>query len=64
VQQALDSQLTPTIHAIGLLEAEIEREEQSLTAERKVLQELETNSRGEESLRKRQAKNVSEPKEV
>ncbi|KAI9880693.1 MAG: hypothetical protein M1830_001326 [Pleopsidium flavum] len=56
--QALDSQITLAIHAIGLLKAEITREEHSLTAERRILQELEANSRAEESLRKRQAKNV------
>ncbi|MCJ1367050.1 hypothetical protein MMC16_006182 [Acarospora aff. strigata] len=56
--QVLDSQLIPATHAIGLLKAEIMKEERSLAAEANILQELETNSRAEEGLRKRQAKNV------
>lgn len=59
-QQALDSQLTPTTHAVGLLKAEVAREERSLAAESKILQDLKTNARSEERLRKRQAKNVSD----
>lgn len=64
VQQALDSQLTPATHAVGLLKAELAREERSLAAEIKILQDLKTNARAEESLRKRQAKNVSNDKVV
>ena len=59
IKQVLDSQLIPATHAIGLLKAEIMKEERSLAAEANILQELETNSRAEEGLRKRQAKNVS-----
>ena len=62
VQQALDFQLTPAIHAVGLLKAELAREERSLAVETKILQDLKTNARAEESLRKRQGKNVSNDK--
>lgn len=58
IQQALDSQLTPATHAVGLLKAEVARENRSLAAEIKILKDLKTNARAEDGLRKRHAKNV------
>lgn len=59
IQQALDSQLTPATHAVGLLKAEVAREDRSLAAETKILKDLKTNARAEDSLRRKRAKNVS-----
>ncbi|KAL8335140.1 hypothetical protein RB598_009369 [Gaeumannomyces tritici] len=45
--QALEDQLNPSLHAVELLKAEIEKEERLLENDYKVLRQLETNARDE-----------------
>ncbi|KAI9697241.1 MAG: hypothetical protein M1836_004805 [Candelina mexicana] len=52
----LESLLTPTIHSIELLKAEIDKEERALNGDRKQLDELEQNAAFAEKERTRQTK--------
>lgn len=54
--RALDAILTPALHANALLQAELEKEQAALEAEKDALATLESNARGEASRRKRVTK--------
>ncbi|KAI9795237.1 MAG: hypothetical protein M1835_006133 [Candelina submexicana] len=54
--RTLESLLTPTIHSIELLKAEIDKEERALNGDRKQLDELEQNAAFAEKERTRQTK--------
>ncbi|KAL8365557.1 hypothetical protein RB595_004398 [Gaeumannomyces hyphopodioides] len=45
--QALEDQLSPSLHAVELLKAEVEKEERLLEKDYRVLRQLETNARDE-----------------
>ncbi|KAI9741246.1 MAG: hypothetical protein M1834_002962 [Cirrosporium novae-zelandiae] len=51
---SLESQLTPAIHSIALLHAEIEKEKRALEADRAVLLTLKQNAKREEAARRKQ----------
>ncbi|KAI9826187.1 MAG: hypothetical protein M1819_007443 [Sarea resinae] len=56
--RGLESQLTPSIHSVALLRAEIEREERALADEKEQLDELETNAAASETRHRKQAKKL------
>ncbi|KAI9782274.1 MAG: hypothetical protein M1816_001936 [Peltula sp. TS41687] len=56
--RALEAQLTPSIHSIGLLREAIQQEEASLEADMRKLGKLEKEAKAEENLRSRRTKNV------
>ncbi|KAI9843854.1 MAG: hypothetical protein M1838_002426 [Thelocarpon superellum] len=56
--RALEAQLTPTSHAIGLLQAEIQKEKSLLDVDRERLVALSENTAAEDGLRRRRAKDA------
>ncbi|KAI9804593.1 MAG: hypothetical protein M1833_006666 [Piccolia ochrophora] len=58
MNRVLEAQLTPELHSIALLEAEVKKEEGLLQADRQRLSELEKHARAEASRRKQQGKRV------
>ncbi|KAF1989011.1 hypothetical protein K402DRAFT_372468 [Aulographum hederae CBS 113979] len=54
----LESQLTPAMHSIELLDAAIEKEERSLERDRRTLARLEANAISEERRQQKQAKKI------
>jgi len=54
----LEAELTPAIHAVGLLESAIEEEEKLLERDRETLEDLKRDVRYEESRREKQTRAV------
>jgi len=58
-QRRLEAELTPAIHAVGLLESAIAEEEKLLQRDREALEDLKRDVRYEESRREKQTRAVS-----
>lgn len=59
MQRALEQHLTTTTDSTKLLKSTLEQEKKSLALDKAELERLEKDCRGAETLRKRNAKNVS-----